>query len=144
LNNPPITRGSVIRYAYLWKRERERAQDEGIKDRPTIVMALSVQVEDEATRVYVLAVTHTPPRSDADAIQMPPAAKRHLGLDDDPAWIITTEANTFLWPGPDIRPIPGRASGTVVYGRIPDNLLRRVIASYVENATKKRTTIVSR
>ena len=27
--------------------------------------------------------------------------KRHLGLDDDPSWIMVAEGNEFLWPGYD-------------------------------------------
>jgi hypothetical protein len=42
--------------------------------------------------------------------------KRHLGLDDEPSWIITTEVNRFVWPGPDIRVVEG--SDTPLYGAI--------------------------
>ena len=42
--------------------------------------------------------------------------KAHLGLDDQPSWIILTETNDFLWPGPDIRPIPGIAPPLYHFG----------------------------
>ena len=29
-----LTQGAVIRYQYLWKREQERGETEGRKDRP--------------------------------------------------------------------------------------------------------------
>ena len=50
-------------------------------------------------------------------VPIPTAVKRHLGLDGDPSWIITTEINRFIWPGPDIR--PARGSDTSLYGAIP-------------------------
>lgn len=36
------------------------------------------------------------------------------------ACCVTTEANAFIWPGPDIRPVPGRTPTTMIYGRVPE------------------------
>jgi hypothetical protein len=111
LSFPPPERGSVIRYGYLWADESTAGQEEGRKDRPVLVLALSVKEQFGTTQLLVLAITHTP-RADPDgAISLPRAVKRRIGLDDAPAWIVTTEANAFTWPGPDIRPIPGRGRG---------------------------------
>jgi hypothetical protein len=107
-------------------------------------MAISVQKEGETTRLFVVAITHSAPSKATDAIEMPRAVKRTLGLDDTPAWIVTTETNSFIWPGPDVRPIPSRPAGTMIYGRVPEALLRRVIASYVDNHDRKRAAIVVR
>jgi hypothetical protein len=137
-------RGSVIRYAYLWADESRRGREEGRKDRPALVLALSVKEADGAIHVLVLAVTHTPPTDPADAVPFPPAAKRRIGLDDAPSWIVTTEANAFIWPGPDVRPVPGRKPPTMIYGKIPDTLLRRVARSYLLNRQKQRSRLVSR
>lgn len=57
---------------------------------------------------------------------------------------MTTEANAFLWPGPDIRPVPGRTPTTMIYGRIPDNLLRSVARSYLANREKQRNQLIRR
>jgi hypothetical protein len=54
--------------------------------------------------VTVVPITHSPPNHPADAVEMPPAIKAHLGLDDQPSWIMVTETNDFLWPGPDLLP----------------------------------------
>ncbi len=54
--------------------------------------------------VVCVPITHTPPSDPADAVEIPPALKAHLGLDDLPSWIVVTETNDFLWPGPDLRP----------------------------------------
>ena len=137
-------RGSVIRYAYLWADENARGQEEGRKDRPALVLALSIKEADGTTEVLVLAVTHTPPTNAADAVAFPQDVKRRLGLDDVPSWIVTTEANAFIWPGPDIRPVPGRTPTTVIYGRVPDGLLRQVARSYLANRDKQRSRMVPR
>jgi len=34
------------------------------------------------------------------------------------------EANDFIWPGPDLRPIPGRDMSTVAYGFLPPGFMR--------------------
>jgi hypothetical protein len=107
-------------------------------------MALSVQLDGETTRVYVVAITHSAPLNKTDAVELPSAVKRSLGLDTDPAWIVTTETNAFIWPGPDVRPIPDGPLGAMVYGKVPNALLQRVIASYVENHDNNRAAIVVR
>jgi len=137
-------RGSVIRYGYLWARESKRGQEEGRKDRPALVIALSVQTEDGETRIFASAITHSPPFARDDAVEIPAITKRKLGLDSDPAWIVTTEVNEFVWPGPDVLPVPGRPPGTLVYGEVPDDLLQRAIKSFVENRRKQRAIVVRR
>jgi hypothetical protein len=137
-------RGSVIRYAYLWADENKRGQTEGRKDRPAVVIALSIRKESGQYGVLVAAITHSQPRHAQDAVPLPLQTKRELGLDSEPAWVVTTEANAFTWPGYDIRFISGRNPLTSVYGKISDDLLRRITASYLANADKKRTQIVVR
>lgn len=137
-------RGSVIRYAYLWADEDLRCREEGRKDRPALVLALSVKQVDGTLHLLVLAVTHTPPIDPDDAVPFPQEAKRRIGLDDAPSWIVTTEANAFIWPGPDIRPVPGRTPTTMIYGRIQDSLLQQVARSYLLNRQKQRSRLVPR
>jgi hypothetical protein len=137
-------RGTVIRYAYLWADENRRGHEEGRKDRPAIILALSAKEVEGATNVLVLAVTHTPPAHPHDAVPFPRDAKRRIGLDDAPGWIVTTEANAFIWPGPDVRQVPGRPSATVIYGRISGALLHQVARSYLLNRQKQRSRLVSR
>ena len=141
---PPPERGSVIRYSYLWADENAGGGEEGRKDRPVLVLALSVNGQDGTTRLLVLAITHSPRLNPHDAIPMSRDVQRRIGLDDAPAWIVTTEANAFAWPGPDIRPIPGRRPRTVIYGRIPDGLLRQVARSFLANRERQRTRLVPR
>ena len=137
-------RGSIIRYAYLWADESTRGQEEGQKDRPVLVLALSIRQVDETIEVLVLAITHSAPKHPEEAVALPSDVKRHLGLDDAPSWIVTTEANAFVWPGPDIRPISGRTPTTVTYGRVPHTLLKQVARSFLANRARQRSRLVPR
>jgi hypothetical protein len=56
--------------------------------------------------VTVLPITHSAPHNPASAIEIPLPIKRHLGLDDDPSWIVVDEGNEFLWLGYDLRKLP--------------------------------------
>lgn len=107
-----------------------------------MVLAFSVMAKSSQTRVLALAVTHTPPRDPADAVPFPAHLKTAIGLDDRPAWIVTTEGNAFVWPGPDLRPVPGRLPRVVVYGGVPANLLQNVAQLYLANRVRQRVRLV--
>lgn len=94
--------GLVIRYAYLWKREHDEGREEGSKDRLCAIV-LSVLDDDGEREVMVLPITHSPPHLPEDTIEVPPTTKQRLGLDSERSWIVITEANEFVWPGPDLR-----------------------------------------
>ena len=140
----PSEPGSVIRYAYLWADENSRGREEGEKDRPALVLAVSPKPDEGTSEVLVLAITHTPSSASEDAVPIPRDVKQRIGLDDALSWIVTTEANAFIWPGPDIRPVPGRTPRTVVYGRIPDGLLRQVARSFLANRDRQQSRRVVR
>lgn len=144
MNLTPPERGSIIRYAYLWADEHRRGREEARKDRPALVLALAVRRDDGQTELLVLAITHSPPADPSEAVALPVAIKRRLRLDDDASWIVTTEANAFVWPGPDIRPIPGRNPLRVVYGKIPESLLQAVARSFLANRKRQRAEFVAR
>src|SRR5215207_10453332 len=93
---PPPAPGQVSRYSYLWANEHEGGAEEGRKDRPSLVLALSVCDLNGVTQVLVLAVTHAPPRRPGDAVRLPEPVKRALGLDEAPSWIVVSEANAFV------------------------------------------------
>jgi hypothetical protein len=132
--------GQVIRYAYLWWNEARVGREHGAKDRPCGVILTRITSSGN-TVVYVLPITHTPPRKDEDGIEIPQATKRRLGLDGERSWIITTELNQFAWPGPDIRPSP---SGEYLYGYLPERLMRLVLDQVKKHASNKRLQNVPR
>jgi hypothetical protein len=117
--------GLVICYAYLWADESARGRVEGVKDRPCAIVLARQRLAD-LTIVTVVPVTHTPPAHPAEAIEIPPAIKAHLGLDKAPSWIVVSEVNDFVWPGPDLRPIPGKSPSRVEFGVLPPRFFKRV------------------
>jgi mRNA-degrading endonuclease toxin of MazEF toxin-antitoxin module len=103
---PIPERGLVISYAYLWHSEYEQGREEGVKDRPCVIV-LAIEEKDGKRLVTVAPVTHSPPSIANAAVEIPPATKQRLGLDDAQSWIMVSETNCFAWPGPDLRPIGG-------------------------------------
>ena len=136
--------GLVIRYSYLWRREQEAGREEGVKDRPcAIVLALAGQ-EDDRPRAVVLPVTHTPPQLPTEGVELPAATKRRLGLDEERSWVVTSEANSFLWPGPDLRFLPGRGPESTVYGLLPPDVFQAVRESFLARIRVKQAGLIQR
>ena len=107
--------GLVIRYSYLWKREADLGQLEGQKDRPCVVV-LCVEEVDGQRVVTVAPITHAAPQDPVRAIELTANTRRRLGLDGEKNWIMATELNSFVWPGPDLVPT---SSGEYAYGVLP-------------------------
>lgn len=103
-------------------------------------------VLDEAgdTTVMVLPITHSPPANPADAIQIPAITTSRLGLDGERSWIVMTEANQFVWPGPDLRPISGRDRSTVGYGSLPPRFFAHVRDAFLERDQREKIGRVKR
>src|SRR5438309_5584417 len=70
----------VLCYAYLWADEAEKGREEGLKDRPVVVVVARV-TKGERIELLVAPVTHASPRS-GEGIEIPPSVKRHLRLDE--------------------------------------------------------------
>ena len=73
---------------------------------------------------------------------IPSAVKRRLGLDGDPSWIITTEMNRFIWPGPDVR--VAKESDTPFYGAIPASLYDKIREEILRNAGSGKVRMPTR
>ena len=132
--------GAVVRYSYLWAGEAAQGREEGTKDRPCAVV---IAATDEQGRplLYVLPITHSTPRPEALAVELPRDTKRRLGLDDARSWVVTHEFNRFIWPGPDRR--PGR-DGEVILGTLPAGLIQRLIENMRAHATAGRLRMSDR
>lgn len=135
--------GLVIRYAYLWRDEHRRGQQEGLKDRPCAVIVVTTNKAGEEV-VTVLPITHTPPSDPALAVEIPPATKRRLGLDDERSWIVLNEANRFVWPGPDLRPASPGDIASVAYGLLPRALFKELTAKLSEAIAARLVRVVPR
>ena len=100
---PEPQAGLVIRYSYLWHSEFLEGREDGVKDRPCAIVAAIKQDADGDTRVLVLPVTHSPPAKGTPAVEIPATIKKRLKLDAERSWIVLSEWNEFVWPGPDLR-----------------------------------------
>jgi hypothetical protein len=117
--------GLVIGYAYLWHSEYELGREEGVKDRPCAIV-LTTRDEVGETVVTVVPISHAPPERSHDAVEIPLATKRRLGLDAARSWAIVSEVNRFAWPGPDLRPVSRDNPDRFDYGFVPPSLFRQI------------------
>lgn len=120
--------GLVISYSFLWSDEAAEGHAEGRKNRPcAIVLTVAPDpASQDAPRVYVVPITHRRPDDPGAALELPQRVKRHLGLDDQPSWVVLDELNTFVWPGFDLRPVPGKP-GQFAYGFLPPRLFAQLL-----------------
>ncbi len=126
---PAPEAGLVISYSYLWHREHEAGQEEGRKDRPSVIVLAVEREADGAVLVTVLPITHSPPANPASAVELPAPVKRHLGLDSERSWVIVSEGNEFLWPGYDLRRVPN--ANRYDYGFLPPRFFDQVLDAFL-------------
>lgn len=140
---PAPVPGLVIRYSYLWRAQHLQGQEEGVKDRPCAVILV---VRDSAGDdiVTVLPITHMPPSDLATALEIPAATKARLGLDDERSWIVLTEANRFVWPGPDLRPAIQGVAQSAAYGVLPARFYDTLRNRFLELRRTQRPDVVTR
>jgi len=143
LSFPQPVPGLVIRYSYLWKSEHLRGQEDGLKDRPCVVILVTTDNEGEKI-VTVLPISHTPPANPAFAVEIPHETKRRLGLDDERSWIVLTEANRFVWPGPDLRLTTPGDLASVAYGLLPRSLFKTITTKLADAIAASLVRVVPR
>ncbi len=143
MNLPVPVPGLVIRYSYLWRSEHDRGRDEASKDRPSTIVLVTKR-EGNDTFVTVLPITHRAPGARDLAFEIPSTIKRRLGLDGERSWIMFGEANVFLWPGPDLRPLPGQDAASVAYGVLPPRLFEQLKKKLLDAARARRLRTTSR
>lgn len=121
--------GLVINYAYLWHHEHVAGRDEGLKDRPSVIVLCVEELDAGGTVVTVVPITHARPSGEDEGIELPPAVKRPLGLDDQSSWVLVSECNEFVWPGYDLRK---NRRGGYTYGFLPPRLFGRVARAFMD------------
>jgi hypothetical protein len=77
-------------------------------------------------------------------VEIPAATKRRLGLDDERFWVVLSEANRFLWPGPDLRPARQGDARTVAYGQLPYALFEEIRKKFISAVRARRAAVVPR
>ena len=135
--------GLFIGYAYLWRSEYEQGREEGAKDRPCAIV-LAVRDEAGDAVVTVVPITHVAPERRDEAVEIPPATKLRLGLDAERSWVVVSEVNRFVWPGPDLRPISRATPERFDYGILPPSLFRRIRDRLLACAREQRLKPVAR
>jgi hypothetical protein len=133
----------VISYAYLWHSEHLRGRQEGIKARPCAIVLTSAASKG-GLAVAVVPITHSLPAGFDEAVEIPRATKRRLGLDDASSWAIVNEVNLFLWPGSDLCPVSRDEPGKYDYGFLPPALFRQIKERLLACARTQRLTGVNR
>ena len=122
--------GLVLSYAYLWHREHQAGRAEGLKDRPCVIVMV-LETAGDGTLVSVAPVTHSMPTNPMTAFELPLAVKTHLGLDSERSWVVLDEVNEFVWPGFDLRPVPGTRD-RYTYGFLPPRLFASAMVKLSE------------
>jgi hypothetical protein len=132
--------GLVLSYSYLWHDEHLAGQEEGLKNRPSVIIFCTTRQKVQAVDVMVLPITHAAPQDSKSAIEIPLTIKTHLGLDDARSWIVVTEGNEFVWPGHDLRKVPHTDEFT--YGFLPPRFFGQIRDAVVffHKAAKLKTT----
>ncbi len=105
-------------------------------------MVVAAVVRKGRTQLFVAPVTHSEPADPKEAIEIPANVKAQLGLDRDRSWIVITELNRFIWPGPDVRVAPGHDGPS--YDLLPDWLFIRVREAILHRARSGRLRVTKR
>jgi len=134
--------GDVIRYAYLWSHESAAGREEATKDRPAAIVAL-LRGDNGRDEVVCFPITSSPPTDVAAGVEIPAATRDRLGLQVGPCWVIVTEVNIFVWPGPDLRH-PENANDGFVYGSLPHALMLRIKQSFAAWRARGRVRAIRR
>jgi len=86
-------------------------------------MVANIVETDSGKIVTVFPITHSASKPE-EGVEIPHQTKSRLGLDDRQSWIVTTEANEFVWPGPDVRIVSGDHPA---YGQLPELLITKAL-----------------
>ena len=75
-------------------------------------------------------------------MEIPAAVKRHLGLDDERSWVIVSEGDQFVWPGYDLRKVPG--TDRYDYGFLPPRFFVQVLAAFAQWGRSRKSKVIDR
>lgn len=134
-----------LRFSYLWRREADAGREEGGEGsalRHGEVIA--IKGKEGQPRVVVLSIAHSPPQPPDEGIELPHQIKTRLGLDDERSWVIVSEGNDFVWPGPDLWFLPGYGRESAAYGFLPPLVFRAVRDRFLARHRRRQVGLVTR
>ncbi|XUY27400.1 hypothetical protein RMR21_003275 [Agrobacterium sp. rho-8.1] len=133
--------GLVVRYNYLWDKEKSQGLSTGSKDRPCAIILYHSTNND----TIVVPITHAPPEIGEEdlSIEVPVELCDKLGLDEQTNWIRLSEVNRFEWPGNHLRPLPSNPS-RYDYGMIPPEFFQTIKTKLRETMMKGRVALAKR
>lgn len=105
---------------------------------------MALEAANERIKVIVLPITHRAPKTPANGLEIPLDVKRRLKLDFEHSWVIVSEANVFVWPGPDLRPLPAQGVDTIAYGFLPPGFFRSIREAYLAFVRRGQLLVVDR
>lgn len=140
---PEPRAGLVVRYSFLWSKEAKAGASEGAKDRPAAIVVATRLGEQGEIKVIVAPIAHSPPQDLAVSLEIPSGVCRALGLDGERQWIRFDELNSFVWPGFDLRPIPGKG-GRNDYGFLPKEIYEAMRKGILEAQRTRKLRPVAR
>ncbi len=117
--------GEVVPYSFLWAHESALGEESGRKLRPCVIVVAVRRIGADALRVAVAPIT-TQNFRNREMVELPPAVKRQLDLDDRRSWVVCDEINQFEWPGFDLGLTPARTNS---FGFLPPALLKKIRAA---------------
>lgn len=121
-------RGAVINYVFLFEAEKTAGRDEGVKERPVVILAA-----DEKGYI-VVPVTTRGEIDPSSVLPIPADVGKAMGLPQpENSSVVVTEANSFDWMGHDVRP---RANGSFLYGIVPPGFFGKIIQEVLTRRTK--------
>jgi hypothetical protein len=78
------------------------------------------------------------------AIELHPATKARLGLDDPRSWVVVSEVNRFVWPGTDLRPVSRDQPDRFDYGLLPPAIFDLIKGRLAACVKAQRLKLVDR
>lgn len=116
---PPPRPGDILNYVYLFSTDAAAGRDEGVKERPVIVLAA------DASGIVVAPITTKGEVPDSDTDAIPEVVATAMGLPrPQESYVVLNEANEFDWRGHDVIDLK---SGGFLYGRTPPGYFAKII-----------------
>lgn len=121
-------RGAVINYIYLFAAQQASGRDEGVKERPVVILVA------DASGYIVVPVTTKGEIDPSTSIAIPTDVGTAMGLPHpESSSVVVSEANSFDWMGHDVRERP---NGEITYGVVPPGFFNKILREVLDRRVK--------